>query len=174
MNLTNVEIKARCEELDRIRDLLKEAGADYKGTDHQIDTYFRVAEGQLKLRQGTIENNLIYYHRPDRKDPKRSDVQLVSLVNPREMKSLLAEAIGIKIEIRKKREIYFIDNVKFHLDEVEELGRFVEIEAIDRDGSRDEEALRRQCRNYMTEFGIDKEDLISHSYSDMKRNLKNR
>ncbi len=56
MTQINVEIKARCDELDRLRNILKELRADFKGTDHQIDTYFRVPSGRLKVREGDIEN----------------------------------------------------------------------------------------------------------------------
>jgi adenylate cyclase class 2 len=58
MTHVNVEIKARCDELDRIRNILKELRADFKGTDHQIDTYFRVPSGRSKVREGDIENYL--------------------------------------------------------------------------------------------------------------------
>ena len=59
--IINSEIKARCADQEAVRHYLREHGADFKGTDHQIDTYFDVPEGRLKLRQGPIENNLIFY-----------------------------------------------------------------------------------------------------------------
>lgn len=55
----NVEIKAKCSDPQRIRDILESHGAEHKGLDHQIDTYFRVQNGRLKLREGDIENFLI-------------------------------------------------------------------------------------------------------------------
>ena len=55
MSILNIEIKAQCDQPDRIRNILREHHADFKGTDRQIDTYFEVPEGRLKLRQGTIE-----------------------------------------------------------------------------------------------------------------------
>ena len=73
----------------------------------------------------------------------------------------------MKAVVTKRRAIYFIENVKFHIDEVEELGDFVEIEAIDRDGSFGEEELKEQCQYYLNLFKIQKEDLIEVSYSDM-------
>ncbi len=69
--------------------------------------------------------------------------------------------------VKKKREIYFIKNVKFHLDEVTQLGSFVEIEAIDEDGSIGIKELDARCNSYLTMFGIEETDLISNSYSDM-------
>ena len=68
--IINSEIKARCADQEAVRHYLHEHGADFKGTDHQIDTYFDVPEGRLKLRQGPIENNLIFYQRADTDGPK--------------------------------------------------------------------------------------------------------
>jgi len=69
--------------------------------------------------------------------------------------------------VDKKRDIYFIDNVKFHLDTVKDLGNFVEIEAIDRSGERDEATLREQCGRFMQLLEISESDLVSYSYSDL-------
>lgn len=63
MKSTNIEIKAKSTQQDKIRKILKDLGADFKGTDHQIDTYFNVVSGRLKLREGNIENALIHYER---------------------------------------------------------------------------------------------------------------
>lgn len=167
MSILNVEIKARCSNPDTIRSILKKHKAIFKGTDHQIDTYFKVPEGRLKLREGTIENNLIYYRRSDSKQAKTSDINLVAMDNPSAMKKLIANALGVWITVDKQREIYFIDNVKFHIDEVKELGSFVEIEAIDEDGSISEAKLREQCEYYQHLFEITSDDLVAVSYSDI-------
>jgi len=81
--------------------------------------------------------------------------------------------LGTLAVVDKQREIYFIDNVKFHIDNVRNLGSFVEIEAIDRNGTIGIEKLTEQCNYYMNLFKIEKNDLIDISYSDMMlRNLK--
>lgn len=67
-----VEIKARCTQQPKIRSLLQERSARFVGEDHQVDTYFRVPQGRLKLREGTIEQTLIYYERADQ--PRRESV----------------------------------------------------------------------------------------------------
>lgn len=167
MNILNVEIKAGCAHPGRIRRLLEEQGADFKGTDHQVDTYFSVPNGRLKLREGSIEQNLIFYQRADATGPKASDINLVPSEHPERLKALLTNALGIWKVVDKQREIYFIDNVKFHIDEVKGLGSFVEIEAIDEDGSIGEDRLRKQCNHYLQLFDIDEEGLIAESYSDM-------
>ncbi len=167
MAIQNIEIKARTSNQDAIRQLLIEHHAEAKGTDHQVDTYFRVANGRLKLREGNIENNLIHYRRENQEGPKLSDITLYPCKPDSPLKELLTKALGVLTVVEKKREIYFIDNVKFHLDTVATLGGFVEIEAIDDDGSIGRDQLRKQCEYFMSLFGIAKEDLISSSYSDM-------
>ncbi|MBD3289610.1 CYTH domain-containing protein [candidate division KSB1 bacterium] len=166
MEILNIEIKARCRNLNEIQTLLLESGADFKGTDHQIDTYFKVNHGRLKLREGTIERSLIFYNRENSADPKASKVILLN--NPdSSMKKLLTAALGVQVVVDKTREIYFIENVKFHLDNVKNLGYFVEIEAIDKDGTIGREVLQRQCESYMKKFRIQPSDLLPDSYSDM-------
>ena len=167
MSILNIEIKAHCDQPDHIRQILNKHNANFKGTDHQIDTYFDIPKGRLKLRQGTIENNLIFYTRDNQASPKASNINLVPAEHPEKLHALLDNALGTKVVVNKKREIYFIDNVKFHIDQVKELGSFVEIEAIDEDGTIGEEKLCEQCQKYLDQFDISDEQLISHSYSDM-------
>lgn len=168
MSHQNIEIKARCTNATEIRNYLLEKNAQFKGVDLQTDTYFNVSNGRLKLRQGNIENSLIYYNRENIAGPKISEVHLFQVENNSELlKAILKNANGIKVVVKKKREIYFIENVKFHIDEVEGLGNFVEIEAIDKDGSLGEEIIRQQCAFYLTQFGITEENLLTHSYSDL-------
>lgn len=166
MTHLNIEIKARCSNQDRIREILKSKGADFKGLDHQIDTYFNVKSGRLKLREGNIENHLIFYSRPDQSGPKQSEVILLNVAPKSEIKQILARALGVLIVVDKSREIYFIENVKFHIDSVKELGKFMEIEAIDT-GDIPREKLSEQCDSYVKLFGISKEDMVSVSYSDL-------
>jgi adenylate cyclase class 2 len=167
MTHINVEIKARCDELDRLRNILKELRADFKGTDHQIDTYFRVPSGRSKVREGDIENYLIFYEREDQEGPKQSRVTLFPNTPDSPLKAIFQHALGELVCVDKTREIYFIDSVKFHLDSVMNLGTFVEIEAIDIDGSIGKDTLYTQCQKYISLFGIASDHLISHSYSDL-------
>lgn len=163
----NVEIKAGCVYPEKIRQILESREARFAGLDHQVDTYFNVPNGRLKLREGNIENSLIHYRRSDQAGPKKSEVILYQSQPGSSLKAALTEALGVKVVVDKKRRIYFIENVKFHLDEVEGLGSFMEIEAIDLDGSLGEEVLEAQCRFYMELFRVKKEDLVQESYSDL-------
>lgn len=168
MHCENIEIKARCSDSDkeRIREILKSRNALDKGVDHQIDTYFKVYSGRLKLREGNIENALIHYARKDTPGPKKSEVILINDPAPA-LKEILSKALGILVVVDKLREIYLIDYVKFHIDTVENLGSFIEIEAIDKDGTIGEAKLMEQCRFYLDMFKITGENLISGSYSDL-------
>jgi predicted adenylyl cyclase CyaB len=163
----NIEIKAKSNNQDAIREILQSQNADLKGIDHQIDTYFKVNNGRLKLREGEIENNLIHYQRESKQGPKQSDVTLFKSDPISSLKEILTKALGILVVVDKKREIYFIGNVKFHIDTVENLGSFVEIEAIDNDGTIGKDKLLEQCEFFLDLFKISPKDLISVSYSDL-------
>ncbi len=144
------------------------ANARFVGTDHQIDTYFNCPNGRLKLRRGNIENNLIFYSRPDEKGPKESNFQLAPVADGDAMQALLTNALGVKNTVDKKRRIYFIHNIKIHLDEVAGLGSFVEIEASNLNHpEKTIEELHTQCNWLMQQLGIEEEHLIDKSYSDM-------
>ena len=163
----NIEIKAKSNNQDAIREILNSKNADFKGVDHQIDTYFKVNNGRLKLREGKIENHLIHYQRENKEGPKQSDVTLFKSDPKSSLKEILTKALGVLVVVDKQREIYFIDNVKFHIDIVEDLGTFVEIEAIDNDGTIGKDKLLEQCQFFLDLFKISQEDLISVSYSDL-------
>ena len=163
----NVEIKARTIQPEFARTYLRNNTAEFRGTDLQTDTYFNVSHGRLKLREGNIENNLIYYERQNVPGAKESNFQLIRVPDAGGLKNILVRSLGVKIVVKKKREIYFIRNVKFHIDEVEGLGNFAEIEASDLYADISKEELQKQCNFYLVELKINEEDLISVSYSDL-------
>ena len=167
MSHLNVEIKARCNRPDAIRKILQDRNAAFKGVDHQTDIYFRSPNGRLKLREGNIENCLIHYDRENRPGPKESRVVLYETQPDSNLKEILSKSLGVLVVAKKQREIYFIDNVKFHIDTVERLGSFVEIEAIDKNGALGRDELQKQCERFIDLFQIQPDDLIHCSYSDM-------
>jgi len=167
MTYLNVEIKAKCSDASFIRNYLLSNKAEFKGVDEQTDTYFNVQHGRLKLREGIIENNLIFYERANQAGPKNSHFHLVKVEDAAGLKTVLTKSLGIKVIVKKRREIYYIRNVKFHVDEVPGLGSFVEIEAGNVLADLTQQQLQEQCNFYLKEFGINEEDLIKVSYSDM-------
>lgn len=163
----NYEFKARHDNIEVLESKLKDLNPLFIGTDHQVDTYFHVPNGRLKLREGNIENSLIHYNRTNTAAAKQSAVTLYQHQPDKALKEVLSKALGIKIVVSKNRRIYFIDNVKFHFDEVNELGSFVEVEAIDKDGSVGIEKLKEQCNYYIQLFGITEDQFMAESYSEL-------
>jgi adenylate cyclase, class 2 len=167
MNRLNFEFKATAPNIDELEEKLKALNPIFKGIDHQIDTYFNIEKGRLKLREGNIENALIYYERENVGGAKQSDILLYQHEPNASLKDILTKVHGTKAIVDKSRKIYFIDNVKFHFDRVEGLGSFVEVEAIDTDGTIGVEKLKEQCAYYQSFLNIAATQLLSESYSDM-------
>ncbi|MFN8243252.1 MAG: class IV adenylate cyclase [Ferruginibacter sp.] len=170
----NYEFKARTADLEAAEQRLLALNPRFAGEDHQVDTYFKVAQSRLKLREGNIENALIWYHRPDTAGAKQSDVLLYQHQPDAALKEILTRVNGIDVVVDKRRRIYFIENVKFHFDRVAGLGTFIEVEAIDADGSIGLEKLKMQCGEYARLFGIVQEDYIAVSYSNLLKNTDSR
>lgn len=156
----NFEFKAQSTNNKKLEQKLQEFNPRFIGEDVQTDTYFNVASGRLKLREGNIENALIYYHRINHAEARQSDVLLYQHQPDKNLKAILEAALGIKIIVEKRRRIWFVENVKFHFDSVKELGEFVEVEAIDKDGSIAVERLKEQCHFFAAVFAINKEDYM--------------
>lgn len=167
MATINFEFKAKADDINGLEKKLLTLHPKYIGEDNQADTYFNVATGRLKLREGNIENSLIYYERINTAGAKQSDILLYQHHPDKTLKEILIKVNGIKVVVDKKRKIYFIDNVKFHFDVVEGLGTFAEVEAIDRNGDIGIEKLKEQCNFYADFLGIKPDDYIALSYSDM-------
>ena len=167
MNILNFEFKAHTKNLTELEEKLLQLNPKFIGEDRQIDTYFNVSNGRLKLREGNIENSLIHYERENLADVKSSKILLYQHAPDQTLKEILVKTLGVRVVVDKLRKIYFIENVKFHFDKLENLGTFVEVEAIDKDGSIGIKKLQAQCRKYADFFGIKIEDYISESYSDL-------
>lgn len=171
MAILNIEFKAKCSDIAAAENILLQRDPFFKGTDHQIDTYFNVSRGRLKLREGNIENALIHYERENTANSKSSHVLLYQHQPDKMLKEILTQALGAKAVVDKQRKIYFIDNVKFHFDTVKQLGTFVEVEAIDKDGSIGKARLQEQCDFYAVLLKVGKADFMAASYSDMIMDL---
>ncbi|MCU0461374.1 MAG: class IV adenylate cyclase [Bacteroidales bacterium] len=167
MKLKNYEFKARVDDLQEYEKKLLTVDPEFRGTDHQTDTYFNVKSGRLKLREGNIENALINYDREDISGSKKSDVILYRHTPDIALKDILGRQFGIKVIVSKIRRIYFKGNVKFHFDTVEGLGSFIEVEAIDERDEFTTEQLKAQCDHYLRFFGVTDDQLADRSYSDM-------
>ena len=171
MTHLNIEFKAKTNNSIALEQKLLLLNPQFIGEDHQRDTYYDVQIGRLKLREGNIENALIWYQREDVAGAKQSDILLYKHAPDDALKQILTKVHGIKIVVDKIRKIYFVENVKFHFDRVEGLGLFIEVEAIDSTGEIGLEKLKEQCDFYINYFDIQQSDFMHKSYSDMMMDI---
>jgi adenylate cyclase, class 2 len=167
LSILNIEFKAQANNIAALEEKLQTINPIFIGEDNQKDTYYAVIIGRLKLREGNIENALIWYDRQNIAGTKQSDILLYKHSPDNALKEILVKLHGIKVIVDKKRRIYFVDNVKIHFDRVERLGTFIEVEAIDIDGTIGIDKLKEQCHFFTTFFDIKKEHFMEKSYSDM-------
>jgi predicted adenylyl cyclase CyaB len=167
MNITNIEFKARVNDLREVETRLQTLSPVFKGLGHQIDTYFKVPHGRLKLREGNIEHALIQYHRDNLAGAKESSVVLYKHKPDPALKQILTLQFGVLKVVDKQRKIYFIDHVKFHFDQVLGLGEFMEVEVINENNRFTMEELQAECKRWIGFFDILPEQFVETSYSDM-------
>jgi predicted adenylyl cyclase CyaB len=163
----NLELKAPCPDLARVRETVRHLGARAGGIEVQTDTYFQVPHGRLKLRE--IEGRppiLIWYDRPNRDSVRTSTYHLVPVTAPGALHGALTAALGLRGQVRKRREIYFWHNVRIHLDEVTGLGTFIEFEAAL--SAPDDEVPSRDRLDHLCELlVIQPGDSLAPSYADL-------
>jgi predicted adenylyl cyclase CyaB len=164
---TNIEIKARVARADLLRKLVEDVSNTPVEVINQEDVFFRVPQGRLKLRilQPDLAE-LIYYEREDTLAPKRSDYYISRSQEPIKLRKLLGEALGERGVVRKRRLLYWVENTRVHLDEVENLGSFMELEVVLVEGQSMEEGLQI-ARGLMQRLGIQPADLIETAYIDL-------
>lgn len=163
--MRNIEIKAHLRDWDTAVETCLSLNTVNKGILRQVDTYFNVPEGRLKLREAEPGGcELIYYHRPEVVEPKSSEYQLQEV--PPALKDFLATALGVNAVVDKERHLYLWRNVRIHLDQVQGLGRFIEFEAVLSE-FYDEEDSRENIRKLLREFALESTDLLAASYQDM-------
>jgi homotetrameric cytidine deaminase len=157
----NLEIKARDADPARSLELALALGAEDRGEIAQRDTYFAGARGRLKLREQTPgEAELIEYRRPDEEGPRESSYRVVPVADPDALKAALDAALGTLVVVEKRRRLLLAGSVRIHLDEVEGLGSFVELEAVGESDSGAVDRLRGEL-----EIGVNA--LVAGSYSDL-------
>jgi len=178
----NLEIKARLPDPAAALRRAEELEARPHSVERQVDTYFVVPRGRLKLRRrwtaaepraGVVPDReqpceLIAYGRPDSAGARRSDYLLLPLPPESRVDDVLELAAGLDARVEKIRTVFLHDNVRIHLDEVVGLGSFVELEAI-LDASCDEETAARKIERLRAHLAIRDEDLLAGSYREMIR-----
>ena len=164
-----VELKAKVDNLTTIRNKLIQYGAEQVGVFHQIDTYYEVPNGRLKLREieDKVDAELIYYERENVAGPKRSSVFILTIPSSRIFKQILERIMRIKTVVDKVRQIYFYKGIQIHLDTVEGLGSFIEFELITFQDSKQQKKDLHKLEKLREQLEIDCQRLERLSYSDL-------
>lgn len=163
----NIEVKARARDFEKQSKIAENLGDGRVEHMVQEDTFFRVGKGRLKLRvfeDGTGE--LIQYHRDDASGPTLSSYVCSAIRDPRTLREALANALGIRAVVRKNRTVYFIGQTRVHLDQVENLGQFIELEVVLKP-DQDEKQGMTIANRLVHDLGIGENDLIDTAYVDL-------
>ena len=164
--MKNLEFKACCDSLDVLRQRLVNLQAEHRCTMKQLDTYFNVPQGRLKLREiNTHEAELIYYERSDLAESRYSNYQICDIPEPTAFKQIATMALGVKGVVEKQRELWMFGDTRIHLDEVKNLGQFIELETVIHNQTEAEAQAEHQL--VKEALGIKEKDLVSVSYSDL-------
>ncbi len=161
----NVELKARDPDPAGSLQASLELGAADQGWLQQLDTYFRVPKGRLKLREQDGAAELIHYERSDEAIARESQYRIVPIDDPQGLKDALGAALGILVAVEKARRLLIWRNVRIHLDEVPGLGSFIELEAV----AEPDSDLTREYENVAElreALGITDERILAAGYSD--------
>ena len=165
MASVNVECKARDGDPEATAQRCAALGAVDHGVLHQRDTYFAGARGRLKLRdEDPGGSRLIAYQRPDSTADTESRYVLAAVAEPAAVREALDAALGTTVEVVKRRRLFIYDNVRIHLDDVDELGTFIELEGVVDDNL---ERTRATVARLRAELGIAQDALVAAGYSDL-------
>ena len=163
----NVEIKAKITDLEALKQQVARISDSPAELIIQEDVFFHGSRGRLKLRIfSDSRGELIYYERADQAGPKRSLYFISGTAEPRKLAVVLKAAMGIRGVVRKKRWLYWVNSTRIHLDDVDGLGSFVELEVMLSTGQRTEEG-EAIAGGLMATLGIDDSELIEGAYIDL-------
>lgn len=164
---SNIEIKARVRNFDEIRRHAEDVSDVPVEVIPQEDIFFNTPQGRLKLRLlAEDRGQLIYYSRPDQEGPKRSDYHISHTSDPANLKRVLERAYGIRGVVRKTRYLYLVGQTRVHLDDVEGLGQFMELEVVMVEGQSDAEG-QAIAEELLASLGIQRSDLLEGAYMDL-------
>ena len=163
---SNIEIKARTQNFEEIKSQAEKLSDKPVEVIRQEDIFFNTPHGRLKLRVLADHAQLIYYTRPDQQGPKRSDYHITHSTDPENLKRVLELAYGIRGLVRKTRYLYLIGQTRVHLDDVQGLGQFMELEVVMAEGQSDAEG-QAIAEGLMSALSVDRGDLIDGAYLDL-------
>jgi predicted adenylyl cyclase CyaB len=163
----NVEIKARVRDADGLRALAESIADGDAELIVQHDSFYRCPDGRLKLRRfADGSGELIFYRRDDSTGPRESHFIKSPTADPESLHEALGAALGVLGELRKRRTLFMVGQTRVHLDDVEGLGSFLELEVVLDDAQSLEEGSRI-ARELMATLGVSDEDLVPVAYIDL-------
>lgn len=163
----NIEIKAHSRDFAGQAEIAADLAGQAPETLLQTDTFFHVAEGRLKLREfGDGSAELIQYQRVDDHGPKASNYVISPASDPRSLKAALDNALGTRAVVSKTRRVFLVGQTRIHFDEVEGLGRFIELEVVLAAGQAPDEG-RALAEELMRRLDIREQDLVVGAYVDL-------
>jgi predicted adenylyl cyclase CyaB len=163
----NIEIKARVSDFAALNARAAELGDGPVLELRQVDTFFHTAQGRLKLRvESAGRGQLIYYLRPDETGPKASYYEIYPTRDPAALKAILSTSFGVRGEVRKIRRLYRVGQTRIHLDQVEGLGDFMELEVVLAPGQNESEG-EVIAHNLLAGLGIEPAALVRGAYLDL-------
>lgn len=166
---SNIEIKAR---IPGVEALVKRAASladEGPIAIAQDDTFFPCENGRLKLRTFSPDHGeLIFYRRADATGPKESFYLRSTTTEPDVMRDALTQAYGHAGRVVKHRTLFLVGRTRIHLDEVEGLGSFLELEVVLRDGESPEDGVR-EAHSLMAQLGVEATDLVEGAYVDLQK-----
>ena len=163
---SNIEIKAHARNFEEIKLRAERLSDTPVQVIPQQDTFFNTPQGRLKLRVLADHAELIYYTRPDQDGPKRSDYHITRSNDPENLKRVLELAYGVRGMVKKTRYLYLVGQTRVHLDDVDGLGQFMELEVVMRDGQSDADG-HEIAEGLMSALGVERGDLIVGAYMDL-------
>jgi predicted adenylyl cyclase CyaB len=163
----NIEVKARVRDFTALKTRAESLSNTPVQVIPQEDTFFVIPKGRLKLRVLAPDHaQLVWYARSDDTGPKRSDYQIFETRDPERLRTILALALGVRGVVKKIRYLYLVGQTRIHLDDVEGLGHFMELEVVMRPGQSDAEG-QAIAEDLMKKLDIASSDLLDGAYMDM-------
>lgn len=162
----NIEIKAYLQTTDSLRERLEELADEGPATLEQEDVFFHSSAGRLKLRKSPSAAELIYYERPDQREPVESQYMKTPFEDASEIEAILSIALGVRGTVRKRRDLYRIGQTRVHVDDVDGLGSFLELE-VELSGGQSPEQGEAIALELMHKLGVKRDDLVAEAYIDL-------
>ncbi|MBN1182402.1 MAG: class IV adenylate cyclase [Bacteroidales bacterium] len=167
----NIEIKARISDIRFCLDKARNLSGDDPEIIKQEDTFFKCERGRLKLRILSPEyGELILYNRTNYTGPKTSEYYISPSTSPHHLLNVLTKAYGIHGKVNKIRRLFIVGRSRIHVDQVDNLGNFLEFEVVMNANEKTIDGEKEAYR-LMNTFNIKPGDLISGAYIDLIKNI---